>query len=173
MLVGAQTGGTTRRRCPTRYGEVATPGARAGELYVVRPDGLLMARGRAGDLRGLRRASPPVPPSAETTEQTAGRTADPDVTCPSARPVARRRGSRCRTGIDAVPADDREQFLARVALLLGDRVDPTDFRSRVRRGLRPLTSPRRTHGFLPFRGRRPAQAPHPAPQSRGTCTSRS
>jgi hypothetical protein len=30
-----------------------------------------------------------------------------------------------------VPADDREQFLARVALLLGDRVDPADFREAV------------------------------------------
>ena len=68
---------------------------------------------------------------AETTEQTAGRIVDPDITLPGGE--ARREAAwlALSTGIDAVPADDREQFLARVALLLGDRVDPADFREAV------------------------------------------
>ena len=103
VLVGAQTGGTTRRRCPTRSRAGERLGARAGELYVVRPDGLLMARGRAGDLRGLaarvagggssarRPRSPRTAPSTRTSR------------CPEARPVARRRGSRCRRASTRCP----------------------------------------------------------------------
>ena len=133
VLVGAQPGGDHAATVPDPGREVANAwGARAGELYVVRPDGLLLARGPAGDLHGLaahvaaggahRPRRPRRPPTAPSTRGSR---------CPSARPVARRPGSRCPTGIDAVPADDREQFLARVALLLGDRVDPTDFREAV------------------------------------------
>jgi 3-(3-hydroxy-phenyl)propionate hydroxylase len=34
-------------------------------------------------------------------------------------------------GIDTVPEDDREGFLTRLALLLGDRVDTDDFLAAV------------------------------------------
>ena len=37
----------------------------------------------------------------------------------------------CHGGIDTVPADDREGFLARLALLLGHRLSEHDFREAV------------------------------------------
>jgi 3-(3-hydroxy-phenyl)propionate hydroxylase len=132
VLLGAQPGADHPATVPDPGRKVASAwGARAGELYVVRPDGLLLARGRAGDLRGLAARVTTGGAPAETTEQTAGRIVDPDITLPGGE--ARREAAwlALSTGIDAVPADDREQFLARVALLLGDRVDPADFREAV------------------------------------------
>jgi 3-(3-hydroxy-phenyl)propionate hydroxylase len=129
VLLGAHPGGDHPATVPDPGRTVAKAwGARAGELYVVRPDGLLLARGRAGDLRGLAARVATGGSPAETTE---GRTVDPDVTLPGGE--ARREAAwlALSTGIDGVPADDREQFLARVALLLGDRIDPADFREAV------------------------------------------
>jgi 3-(3-hydroxy-phenyl)propionate hydroxylase len=133
VLVGGQSAGDHAATVPDPGREVANAwGARAGELYVVRPDGLLMARGRAGDLYGLAaHVAAGGAASTETTAQSADRTVDPGVALPVGD--ARREAAwlALSEGIDTVPADDREQFLARVALLLGDRVDPTDFREAV------------------------------------------
>ncbi|HET6561045.1 MAG TPA: FAD-dependent oxidoreductase [Marmoricola sp.] len=133
VLVGARSGGDHTAVVPDPEREVAQAwGASAGELYVVRPDGLLLARGRAGDLDGLAaHLAAGGATSADTTEETADRTVDPGVTLPVGE--ARREAAwlGLSEGIDAVPADDREQFLARVALLLGDRVDPADFQEAV------------------------------------------
>jgi 3-(3-hydroxy-phenyl)propionate hydroxylase len=134
VLVGdAQPGGDDQATVPDPGREVANAwGARRGELYVVRPDGLLLARGRAGELRGLAaRVAAGGAVQAERTEETAGPTINPGVALPAGK--ARREAAwlALSQGIDAVPADDREQFLARVALLLGDRVDRADFREAV------------------------------------------
>ena len=84
--------------------------------------------GSAGDLGGLAaHVTSGGAPAAETTQETADRTVDPGATLPVDQ--ARREAAwlTLSAGIDAVPADDREEFLARVALLLGDRVDPAEF----------------------------------------------
>ena len=133
VLVGAESGGDHAVAVPDLRGEVATAWrACAGEVFVVRPDGLLLTRRPAGDLEGL--AAHVISggaPAAETTQETADRTVDPGVTLPVDQ--ARRESAwlSLSAGIDAVPADDREQFLARVALLLGDRIDPADFQEAV------------------------------------------
>jgi 3-(3-hydroxy-phenyl)propionate hydroxylase len=132
VLVGAQPGGDHTATVPDPGREVANAwGARAGELFVVRPDGLLLARGPAGDLHDLAKHVAAGGATAEKTEKTTGRTADPGAALP--RGEARREAAwlALSTGIDAVPADDREQFLTRVALLLGNRVDPADFQEAV------------------------------------------
>ena len=66
-------------------------------------------------------------PARETTD----RTVDPGVALPAGEVRREAAWLALSGGIDAVPADDREQFLARVALLLGDRVDPAAFREAV------------------------------------------
>ncbi|WP_448624384.1 FAD-dependent monooxygenase [Geodermatophilus sp. URMC 64] len=101
-------------------------GARPGELFVVRPDGLLLARGQATDLAGL--------PAHLRAGGAAGdaREAGGAAEAPPAG-LARREAAwlGLSEGLDAVPADDREGFLTRLALLLGDRVDTDDFRAAV------------------------------------------
>ena len=133
VLLGSQPGGDHTTVVPDPEHEVAEAwGASAGELYVVRPDGLLLARGSAADLAGLAaHVAAGGATSADTTEESADRTVDPGVTLPVAE--ARREAAwlAVSEGIDAVPADDREQFLARLAFLLGDRVDPADFQEAV------------------------------------------
>ena len=56
-----------------------------------------------------------------------GRRAETLVALPAAE--ARREAAwlALSDGINAVPADDREGFLARLALLLGDQTDPDSF----------------------------------------------
>lgn len=133
VLVGAQIGGDHTTVVPDLDRDVVHAwGASSGELYVVRPDGLLLARGPAGDLHGIAaHIAAGGATSADTTEETADRTVDPGVALPVGE--ARREAAwlALSEGIDAVPADDREQFLARVALLLGDRVDPANFQEAV------------------------------------------
>ena len=133
VLVGTQPGGDHATTVPDPGRELTNAwGASAGELYVVRPDGLLLARGRAEDLQGLagHLATGGVAP-VEATGETADRTVELGVALPAGE--ARREAAwlALSTGIDAVAADDRESFLARVALLLGDRVDLADFREAV------------------------------------------
>lgn len=97
-------------------------GARPGEVFVVRPDGLLVTRGAVRSLGDLARH---LLVGGSTTGATA--VDAPDV---AADPAEARRESAwlaLSEGIDAVPADDREGFLARLALLLGDRLDTDDF----------------------------------------------
>ena len=103
-------------------GALATAwGARPDEVFVVRPDGLLLACGRVEDLGGL---AGHVLAGGANADLSAHADASPV-------PVdeARREQSwlALSDGLDAVPADDREGLLARVALLLGDQVDPDEF----------------------------------------------
>jgi 3-(3-hydroxy-phenyl)propionate hydroxylase len=102
-------------------------GAAPGELFVVRPDGLLLARGQVADLAEL------------PARLTAGRAA-PTGVLDTRDPVAALPADRARReaawlalsdGINAVPADDREGFLARVVLQLGDRVATEDLLAAV------------------------------------------
>jgi 3-(3-hydroxy-phenyl)propionate hydroxylase len=133
VLVGEPPGGDHLTVLPDPRREVADAwGASAGELYVVRPDGLLLARGAAGDLHALAAhvttgGAASTVPARETTD----RTVDPGVALPAGEVRREAAWLALSGGIDAVPADDREQFLARVALLLGDRVDPAAFREAV------------------------------------------
>jgi 3-(3-hydroxy-phenyl)propionate hydroxylase len=133
VLLGAQPGADHPAVLPDPGREVAAAwGASAAELYVVRPDGLLMARGQGGDLRGLAaHVATGGATSAETIQETADRTVDTAVTLPVGEARHEAAWLALSEGIDAVPADDREQFLARVAVLLGDRVDPADFQEAV------------------------------------------
>lgn len=133
VLVGAQPGGDHTAVVPDPDREVAHAwGASAGELYVARPDGLLLARGPAGDLHGL---AAHVAAGGATRAVTTAESADCTRDLGSTLTVdeARREAVwlALSEGIDAVPSDDREQFLARVALLLGDRVEAADFQEAV------------------------------------------
>lgn len=102
-------------------------GAGPGEVFVVRPDGLLLARGTADDLAGL----PGHVLAGGTATARAAETGGTDVALPPEE--ARREAAwlALSDGIDAVPADDREGFLARLALLLADRLGTDDFRTAV------------------------------------------
>jgi 3-(3-hydroxy-phenyl)propionate hydroxylase len=106
---------------------VAAWGARPGELFVLRPDGLLLARGSAEELADLPRrvlaGGAPAAGSAHAEGAVVEVPAD----------EARREAAwlALSDGIDAVPADDREDFLARLALLLADRLDTDDLRTAV------------------------------------------
>lgn len=105
-------------------GEVASAwGVEAGEVLVVRPDGLLLARGTVESLAGL----PQHLLGGGTVVARAGQAEETLVALPAAE--ARREAAwlALSDGINAVPADDREGFLARLALLLGDQTDPDSF----------------------------------------------
>ena len=105
-------------------GALATAwGAQPGEVFVVRPDGLLLARGRAEELAGLPQH---VLAGGVVVESEAG-PADAVVAVPADE--ARRESAwlALSDGVNAVPFDDREGFLARLALLLGDQVSTDDF----------------------------------------------
>ncbi|MBB3082411.1 FAD-dependent oxidoreductase [Geodermatophilus sabuli] len=102
-------------------------GVRPEEVLVVRPDGLLLARGSAADLTGL---------SAQLLAGGGGAvhaTGAVAPVVPQAPAEARREAAwlALSAGIDAVPVDDREGFLARLALLLADRIDTDDFAAAV------------------------------------------
>ena len=138
MLVGAEPAGPHAATVPDPGGEVAHAWGARRRAVRRTPDGLLMARGRAGDV--LRRvaaggvASPSRPQSPDA--------ADPRVTLRVGEARREAAGSRCRrasTGArrrpGAVPGPRRP------AARRPGRPRPG---SRVRRGLRPLTSPRRT-----------------------------
>jgi 3-(3-hydroxy-phenyl)propionate hydroxylase len=98
-------------------------GAEPGELFIVRPDGLLLARGRTDDLTDLPQR---VLAGGVAVESEAG-PAEAVVAVPADE--ARRESAwlALSDGINAVPFDDREGFLARLALLLGDQVSTDDF----------------------------------------------
>ncbi|MGY1644411.1 FAD-dependent oxidoreductase [Geodermatophilus sp. SYSU D00703] len=108
-------------------GLVEAWGARPGEVFVVRPDGLLLARGPATGLAHLARhvhSGGAAPAAASGPGAVAVRVPADEARREAAWLVL-------SAGIDAVPADDREGFLARLALLLGDRLDPDDFHEAV------------------------------------------
>ena len=102
-------------------------GAEPGEVFVVRPDGLLLARGRADDLADLPQRVLAGGVVVETEAGPAGAV--------GAVPAdeARRESAwlALSDSINAVPSDDREGFLARLALLLGDHVPTDDFAQAV------------------------------------------
>jgi 3-(3-hydroxy-phenyl)propionate hydroxylase len=102
-------------------------GARPGEVFVVRPDRLLLARGSAEELAGLPRHVL----AGGAAGAGAARADGPVVEVPADE--ARREAAwlALSGGIDAVPADDREGFLARLALLLADRLGTDDLRTAV------------------------------------------
>lgn len=103
-------------------GDVAQAwGARPGEVFVVRPDGLLLARGPAAKLLDL-----PAHITGGGSTATAVFASPVDVLSPD---QIRRESAwlALSDGLNAVAADDREEFLARLALLLGDRVSTPDF----------------------------------------------
>ena len=167
MLVGAQPGGDHPATVPDPGGEVANAWGRApASCTSYGPTGCCWPAGGPATCAALRARRRAVAWPGRATA-VAG-TVDPDVTLPGgeARREAawlalsdgHRRGARRRPRAVPGPGRPAARRPGRPRRLPGGR---------VRRGLRPLTSPRRTHGFLPFRGRRPAQAPHPAPQSRG------
>jgi len=102
-------------------------GAEPGEVFVVRPDGLLLARGRADDLADLPQR---VVAGGVAVETDAG---PADAVAAVATDEARRESAwlALSDGINSVPSDDREGFLARLALLLGDQVSTDDFAQAV------------------------------------------
>lgn len=102
-------------------------GAQPGDVLVVRPDGLLLARGRVDELAGLPQR---VLAGGVVVESEAG-PADAVVAVPADE--ARRESAwlALSDGINAVPSDDREGFLARLALLLADGVSTDDFAQAV------------------------------------------
>lgn len=96
-------------------------GAQRGEALVVRPDGLLLARGPVRALADL--------PSAVRAGRHGGEHAGPPPHEPVPEDVARREAAwlALSDAIEAAGAGDREGLLARLALALGDRVTPQEF----------------------------------------------
>lgn len=128
VLVG---GGTSPERAvdvPDPRGELAAAwGAEPGELYVVRPDGLLLARGRSLELADI----PAHLAAGGATVAPLGDAAGAAVVLPEDQARREQVWLTLSDGLDAVPADDREQFLARVVLLLGDRAGADALREAV------------------------------------------
>ena len=109
-------------------GELAAAwGARPGEMFVIRPDGLLLARGPAAGHTGLPAHLRAGGPAAAVPPQTG---ADA-VALPPAEASREAAWLALSAGLDAVPAGDREGVLARLALLLADRVGTDDFLAAV------------------------------------------
>ena len=100
-------------------------GAEPGEVFVVRPDGLLLARGRIPDFAGLPRH---VLVGGATG---AGQAGGAVVALPAEQVRREAAWLALSDGINAVPVDDREGFLARLTLVLGDLVGTDDFRAAV------------------------------------------
>ena len=101
--------------------------ARPGEVFVVRPDGLLLARGPVAGHAGLPAHLRAGGPAAAVPSQ-AGADA---VALPPAEAAREAAWLALSAGLDSVPADDREGVLARLALLLADRVGTDDFLTAV------------------------------------------
>ena len=109
-------------------------GAEAGELFVVRPDGLLLARGTAADLSDLgarlARGHAPEQSLASQLGQVEQDSTPAPLPLAEGDPAEAAREARwlaLSNRLDEVPADDRDGFLTRLALLLGDRVGESDF----------------------------------------------
>ena len=100
-------------------------GAEPGEVFVVRPDGLLLARGRIPEFAGLPRH---VLVGGATG---AGQAGGAVVALPAEQVRREAAWLALSDGINAVPVDDREGFLARLTLVLGDLVGTDDFRAAV------------------------------------------
>jgi 3-(3-hydroxy-phenyl)propionate hydroxylase len=94
-------------------------GAAPGEVFVVRPDGLLLARGPVQDLAGL-------PEHLRTGTGVAPAVLPTDAAAAALTPEQARREAAwlsLSAALDTVAPDDREGFLTRLALLLADRND--------------------------------------------------
>lgn len=97
-------------------------GATAGEAFVIRPDGLLLCRVPVADLDGVAAAlrSGAAPAGAELPARPAEQVTEDD----------QRRENvwlGLSTALDQAAEDDREGFLARLALVLGSQVDRRQF----------------------------------------------
>jgi len=125
VLVGL---GDTEHALVDEAGELATAwGAAPGEVFVVRPDGLLLARGRAGDLGGV-----PAHVRAGGTSQPQGaEAADPRVGLPPEQAAREQVWLALSDALDSVDADARGDMLTRLALVLGDQVGPAALRDAV------------------------------------------
>ena len=109
-------------------GELAAAwAARPGEVFVIRPDGLLLARGPVAGHAGLP-AHLRAGGSAAAGPSQAGADA---VALPPAEAAREAAWLALSAGLDAVPTGDREGVLARLALLLADRVGTDDFLAAV------------------------------------------
>ncbi len=102
-----------------------------GEVIVVRPDGLVLARGQVEDLAGL---------GARLTgrDPNATRTTAPDPMTLTPEQVTREQvWLALSEALDDAPADDRLGLLTRLALLLGDHVGPDQLRTVLSDVVRP------------------------------------
>ncbi|WP_129977612.1 FAD-dependent monooxygenase [Rhodococcus sp. Q1] len=117
-------------------------GARAGEVFVIRPDGLLLCRVPVADLDGvaasLRSGAAPV--GAELPARPAEQVTEDD----------QRRENvwlGLSTALDQAAEDDREGFLARLALVLGSQVERRQFEEAI--AAAADTSPLRVEELAP------------------------
>ncbi|QCX26814.1 FAD-dependent monooxygenase [Nocardioides jishulii] len=117
-------------------------GARPGELFVVRPDGLLLARGQATDLHPVLDAlatgqTAHLSTAEPSTADRAGATVVAEAACeqaPEQDPAEAAREAiwlALSDGLNSVAADDRDGFLTRLALLLGNSVGESGFAEAV------------------------------------------
>ena len=98
---------------------------------MVRPDGLVLARGQVEDLAGL---------GARLTgrDPHAVRTSAPDPQALSREQLAREQvWLALSEALDDAPADDRQSMLTRLALVLGDHVGPEQMRKALADVARP------------------------------------
>ncbi|GAB3344569.1 FAD-dependent oxidoreductase [Modestobacter lapidis] len=122
-LVGGATGTPPAGTVPDDAGDLARAwGADPGEVFVVRPDGLLLARGPVADLTGLpARVRAGRGPTTGTPVADGVDGVGPPLTAGQQRREAA--WLALSAALDTVLPDDREGFLARLALLLADQVD--------------------------------------------------
>ncbi|WMM73979.1 hypothetical protein RCF27_06645 [Rhodococcus pyridinivorans] len=117
-------------------------GATAGEAFVVRPDGLLLCRVPVADLDSVAASlrSGAAPAGAELPARPAEQVTEDDQ---------RRENVWLGLSItpDQAPEDDREGFLARLALVLGSQVDRRQFEEAI--AAAADTSPLRVEELAP------------------------
>ncbi|WP_443208752.1 FAD-dependent monooxygenase [Rhodococcus rhodochrous] len=117
-------------------------GAMAGEAFVIRPDGLLLCRVPVADLDGVAASlrSGAAPAGAELPARPAEQVTEDD----------QRRENvwlGLSTALDQAAEDDREGFLARLALVLGSQVDRRQFEEAI--AAAADTSPLRVEELAP------------------------
>ncbi|MCR8693703.1 FAD-dependent monooxygenase [Rhodococcus pyridinivorans] len=117
-------------------------GATAGEAFVIRPDGLLLCRVPVADLDGVAASlrSGAAPAGAELPARPAEQVTEDD----------QRRENvwlGLSTALDQAAEDDREGFLARLALVLGSQVDRRQFEEAI--AAAADTSPLRVEELAP------------------------
>ncbi|MEI2732552.1 MAG: FAD-dependent monooxygenase [Dermatophilaceae bacterium] len=122
VVGGSAPAGSSATAIPDEDGSIrAQWGAEVGEAFVVRPDGLLLARGRAGTLGDV--------PGAVVCGASVGSASSEAPVDAVAPDVARREAVwlSLSDAIEAAGPDDREGLLTRLTFVLGDQVDPEAF----------------------------------------------